>query len=576
MNEILKIFVSLSVSGTILILILFFCKPLYKYKLNKQWQYYIWLIVIARLLIPLAPQTNIVKTIFNKLDNSNKLDYSVLIQTEFEADIINSNIKNSEQSKFELKNIFDIILHNIWAIWLVIAAILLIRKITIYQSFVKYIKAGRIEVSDIGLWEALGQLVEQSNINTNVELYVNNLISSPLLIGFFKPCIMLPSAKLSDLDFKYTILHELSHYKRGDMFYKWLVQFTICLHWFNPFVYLMGNEINRACELCCDELVIKNLEKEGRQAYGEALLNSIGIGGSYKSSVASVTLNESKELLEERLDSIIRFNKRNKLNIAVSITLVFVLCFGASVTGAFTTDSIPQAENTLQPDEVIFPKLQFSSLENGIKTELGPLSFQTNKIYTITASWKGEDITLPIEIIMEDGGNSINYTLKNNIPVYITVPQNGIYFCKLKNDSGSELINFLCTVEQRTSYYYQIKSPSTITINELQNGSLPNPNSANNIITNNSTQLDNADIEGLRIIEGSGTWGQTFEQVMPYMSSEALEKAIKIYIDRHIFPVSAPEDIENVEQTIQTAYPYMTEQSILSIKEYIDLSIENR
>lgn len=60
------------------------------------------------------------------------------------------------------------------------------------------------------------------------------------------------------------------------------------------------------------------------------------------------------------------------------------------------------------------------------------------------------------------------------------------------------------------------------------------------------------------------------------MSSEALEKAIKIYIDRHIFPVSAPEDIENVEQTIQTAYPYMTEQSILNIKEYIDLSIENR
>lgn len=100
---------------------------------------------------------------------------------------------------------------------------------------------------------------------------------------------------------------------------------------------------------------------------------------------------------------------------------------------------------------------------------------------------------------MENGGNSINYTLKNNIPVYITVPQNGIYFCKLKNDSGSELINFLCTVEQRTSYYYQIKSPSTITINELQNGSLPNPNSANNIITNNSTQLDNADMEGLRI-----------------------------------------------------------------------------
>ena len=58
------------------------------------------------------------------------------------------------------------------------------------------------------------------------------------------------------------------------MFYKWLVQFTICLHWFNPLVYLMGREVNNACEFSCDEAVIKNLDNDGIKAYGNTLLIS--------------------------------------------------------------------------------------------------------------------------------------------------------------------------------------------------------------------------------------------------------------------------------------------------------------
>lgn len=109
----------------------------------------------------------------------------------------------------------------------------------------------------------------------------NPLISSPLLIGFFHPCIVLPSVAISEKDFQCTVLHELTHYKRWDMLYKWLVQVTVCLHWFNPLVYLMSGEITKACEFSCDEAVLSKMGCDKAQDYGETLLNAMATVGKY-------------------------------------------------------------------------------------------------------------------------------------------------------------------------------------------------------------------------------------------------------------------------------------------------------
>ena len=55
MIELLKLLLSLSFSGTVLILILLLSRPLYRNRLSRQWQYYIWLIVVARMLLPFTP-----------------------------------------------------------------------------------------------------------------------------------------------------------------------------------------------------------------------------------------------------------------------------------------------------------------------------------------------------------------------------------------------------------------------------------------------------------------------------------------------------------------------------------------
>ena len=70
MIELLKILLSLSLSGTLMILILLLCKPLYKNRFSRQWQYYIWLIVVARLLLPFTPETSLMGTVFHHIDNA--------------------------------------------------------------------------------------------------------------------------------------------------------------------------------------------------------------------------------------------------------------------------------------------------------------------------------------------------------------------------------------------------------------------------------------------------------------------------------------------------------------------------
>lgn len=361
MNNVLKVFLSMSLSGSLLILILFSCKQIFKDKISRQWQYYIWLIVIMRLLLPFTPETNLMGTIFQTFDNTTyhtekyppEQQNQDILNDDKNTPTINNERSNQKYiNKMELftsnqavQDIITLLVNNIWIIWLVIALILLIRKITIYQSFVRYIKAGQAPVSDTELLDRLAILGSQIKIKRAIELCINPLISSPLLIGFFRPCIVLPRVDIAEKDFQYIVLHELTHYRRFDMLYKWLVQITVCLHWFNPLVYLMGKEINKACEFACDEAIVKKLDSSNVQDYGKTLLNSIATVGKYKESLASVTLSESKKLLKERLGAIMNFRKKSNLVVFFTIVITVLFTVGATAIGAYTVPQIPVDNN---------------------------------------------------------------------------------------------------------------------------------------------------------------------------------------------------------------------------------------
>lgn len=125
------------------------------------------------------------------------------------------------------------------------------------------------------------------------------------------------------------------------MIYKWLVQAAICLHWFNPLVYRMEREISRACELACDEAVMRGLDAGGRRAYGDTLLHAMGMGGGYRNSLASLTLNEGAELLKERLGAIMSYQKISKKVRWCSVFLAAWFAVGAYASPALSPAIAP-------------------------------------------------------------------------------------------------------------------------------------------------------------------------------------------------------------------------------------------
>ena len=359
MNEFMKILLSLSVSGTLLLLLILGLKPLYKSRFSKRWQYYIWIIVALRFLLPFTPDTTIVGSLFEKPGTTvitNEIPTSPNVPAP-------ANTDNSKTEPIQADRDIAAAMREpfnryvcLFFIWSVFALVLFVRKITIYQGFIQYIKAGSTEVSDIKTLNLLSDCEEKLNIKTRVELSRNPLIASPIMIGFFRARIVLPACELDDKELSYIFVHELIHYKQRDMFYKWLIQIVVCAHWFNPFVYLLEKEVNKSCELSCDEKVISVLDDNARREYGDTLISFLKSNNLYKSSLASVTLTEGAEQLKERLGAIMKFKKKSKGIIAITAIFSVLVCVCFFVTGAYAAS--PATNNNLvlkdngKPNEV--------------------------------------------------------------------------------------------------------------------------------------------------------------------------------------------------------------------------------
>ena len=357
MNTILKVFLSMSCSGALLILALFLLKRVLKNKISRQWQYYIWLVAVLRLLLPFGLEISLLGKVYQALDQTitesipspqqsapqqplpsiPESNFTPAAGTEPDNEQDNSPTEDFTPTR-PFQELKALLFHPVWLvllIWLVVALSLLIRKITIYQGFAQYIRAGWTPVSDTRLLDQLSLTAERLSMKKPIELAVNPFVSSPLLIGFFRPCIVLPSTDIPEKNVPYILLHELIHYKRRDMFYKWLVQITICLHWFNPLVYFMSREITKACEFSCDEAVLTTPGSSNAQDYGKTLLDAMAAVGAYKENLGVVTLSENKQLLKERLGAIMNFKKKSKTIRLLTGILTLCMVFGAALIGIY-------------------------------------------------------------------------------------------------------------------------------------------------------------------------------------------------------------------------------------------------
>lgn len=168
-------------------------------------------------------------------------------------------------------------------------------------------------------------------------------VATPMLIGVVRPVIVLPAGitdkgRLSDI-----LMHELVHARRRDLLYKWFAVAVTSLHWFNPVMILVRREIGRACELSCDDALMRGMDAAGRRHYGETLLE-LAAAAPAGLGLLATTLCEEKRQLKERLVSIAGYRKRGAGAALVCAYVAVFLGGCAMVSGADMSGQSGQKE----------------------------------------------------------------------------------------------------------------------------------------------------------------------------------------------------------------------------------------
>ena len=138
-------------------------------------------------------------------------------------------------------------------------------------------------------------------------------------MGLIRPKIYLPSA-MSDAEQSYIIRHEKHHIRRCDHVIKLLAFAAVCIHWFNPLVWLAFALSSKDMEMSCDEAVMAQIGRDIRADYSSSLLQfSTG-----KRGITGTPLAFGEGDTKERIKNIMKYKKPTIL----IVVLAMIVCVG--------------------------------------------------------------------------------------------------------------------------------------------------------------------------------------------------------------------------------------------------------
>lgn len=156
-------------------------------------------------------------------------------------------------------------------------------------------------------------------------------IFSPLTYGILRPVILLPKEmeRSKETALTYILTHEFVHIRRFDAVTKLIFAAALCVHWFNPLVWVMFVLANRDLELSCDECVMRVLGSGQKAPYALTLIAM----AETQSRQLSVCNHFGKLAIEERIEAIMKYKKTSALAAGLAVVLVLgaTTAFAASV-----------------------------------------------------------------------------------------------------------------------------------------------------------------------------------------------------------------------------------------------------
>ena len=184
--------------------------------------------------------------------------------------------------------------------------------------------------------------LEQHPLKRPVLVRQSDRISTPLTYGILRPVILMPKKTdwKNEKQLQYILTHEYVHIYRYDTVTKLLAACALCVHWFNPFVWVMYRLFNRDIELACDESVIRQFGEKSKSAYSLMLINM----EAAKSGLLPFCNNFSKNAVEERITAIMKMKKTSLFAICIATMLIV----GVTTTFATSAAGSDRESNTVQ------------------------------------------------------------------------------------------------------------------------------------------------------------------------------------------------------------------------------------
>ena len=350
-----------SLLGAVFALILLALKPVTGKRFSESWHYYIWLVVLVAMLIPIRIELpklphnpslsratlNIEAAVENALESVGlRISEADKIQYDEEGHRLYSpHLQEKRDREVMLRRTRDSLVLG----WFGVAACLFLFKVAGFYIYVwKVKKASRIVecpmLKDYTSRSVQVRVVQESLLGKQGGRFGN----SPLLLGVFRPILLLPDREMTEVQLHNVLAHEITHLHRNDLLYKWLVVLVKCVHWFNPLVYVIGRQINQACEISCDLSVTESMTKEQKMSYVDTIL-ALFADRKQKDYALTMGMTGSKELLKKRFlkmkNRVHMTEKMRKVScMAATMMLVCVMlvsgCVAAKVYPDFSNQNL--------------------------------------------------------------------------------------------------------------------------------------------------------------------------------------------------------------------------------------------
>ena len=159
------------------------------------------------------------------------------------------------------------------------------------------------------------------NINVNISIKRSLAVTTPMVVGIVKPKIIFPINIKCCEKLEPVLIHELIHLRRRDLLTKIIQIGVTAVHWFNPIIYIINNNMEKWCEISCDEIVAEKMSYEERKEYGNVILSIIENVSLVPSSLCLYLCND-KKYIKRRLIMMLNVQKSNKFKNVFAVLLV--------------------------------------------------------------------------------------------------------------------------------------------------------------------------------------------------------------------------------------------------------------